>query len=134
MYSGLPQGMEDLARQIGARARAARQRLGLTQADVAEEVDIAAEVYGRLERGQMLPSVPTLIKLVRVLRITPNELLLGQVQPGRPREPVRPEVERLTRTLARADKRLVRRIGIVVEAMIGGTQGATRKRPRRRRR
>src|SRR3954470_18319814 len=39
-----------LAETIVATARAARQRHRLTQADVAERVEIASEVYGRLER------------------------------------------------------------------------------------
>ena len=48
-----------LATRLGECARAARQRLNLTQEDVAERIGIATEVYGRLERGNMLPSVPT---------------------------------------------------------------------------
>ena len=52
-----------LARHLGKTARAARLLAKLTQADVAERVGIATEVYGRLERGAMLPSAPTLRKL-----------------------------------------------------------------------
>jgi transcriptional regulator with XRE-family HTH domain len=66
---------EELARTIGEAARAARGRLGLTQVQVAERVGIAAMVYSRLERGLMLPSVPTLLKLCRVLETTPDALL-----------------------------------------------------------
>lgn len=66
---------EELARTIGEAARAARGRLGLTQVQVAEAVGIAAMVYSRLERGLMLPSVPTLLKLCRVLETTPDALL-----------------------------------------------------------
>ena len=66
---------EELARTIGDAARAARGRLGLTQVQVAESVGIAAMVYSRLERGLMLPSVSTLLKLCRVLETTPDTLL-----------------------------------------------------------
>lgn len=66
---------EELARIVGDAARAARGRLGLTQVQVAEAVGIAAMVYSRLERGLMLPSVPTLLKLSRVLETTPDALL-----------------------------------------------------------
>ncbi|WP_233610342.1 helix-turn-helix transcriptional regulator, partial [Corallococcus sp. AB049A] len=52
-----------LAVSVGAAARAARLKAGLTQADVADRVGIASEVYGRLERGKMMPSVPTLFRL-----------------------------------------------------------------------
>ena len=65
-----------LAAGLGAVARAARTHAGLTQADVAELVNLAPEVYGRLERGKMLPSVPTLRRLCVSLGIS-ADLLLG---------------------------------------------------------
>jgi transcriptional regulator with XRE-family HTH domain len=64
-----------LARHLGKTARAARMQAKLTQADVAERVGIATEVYGRLERGAMLPSVPTLLKLCSTLHADANALL-----------------------------------------------------------
>lgn len=67
---------EQLANILGAAARAARTRAGLTQAEVAGMVDIATMVYSRLERGKMLPSVPTLRRLCVALRV-PADALLG---------------------------------------------------------
>jgi transcriptional regulator with XRE-family HTH domain len=64
-----------LATRLGDSARAARQRLGLTQEDVAERVGIATEVYGRLERGNMLPSVPTFRKVCSVLGMSADHAL-----------------------------------------------------------
>lgn len=64
-----------LAKIIGEAARAARTRAQLTQADVAEMVDLVTEVYGRIERGGMVPSVPTLVRICRALRISADELL-----------------------------------------------------------
>lgn len=64
-----------LATRLGESARAARQRLNLTQEDVAERIGIATEVYGRLERGNMLPSVPTFRKLCAVLSLSADEAL-----------------------------------------------------------
>jgi len=64
-----------LAKHLGRVARTARTVAKLTQADVAERVGIATEVYGRLERGGMLPSVPTLRKLCAVLHADANALL-----------------------------------------------------------
>ena len=64
-----------LARHLGGIAREARLLAKLTQADVAERIGIATEVYGRIERGGMLPSVPTLIKLCFALRADANSLL-----------------------------------------------------------
>lgn len=65
-----------LAGIIGSAVRSQRNKLGLTQADVAERVGIATEVYGRLERGHMLPSVRTLRKLCLVLNCS-SDVLMG---------------------------------------------------------
>ncbi|NOK15145.1 helix-turn-helix domain-containing protein, partial [Corallococcus exercitus] len=64
-----------LAVSVGAAARAARLRAGLTQADVADRVGIASEVYGRLERGKMMPSVPTLFRLCLALQLSADASL-----------------------------------------------------------
>ena len=66
---------EELARQIGSAAREARTHLGLTQAEVAEKLGIAHMLYSRLERGKMLPSVPTLLRMCAVLHIAADKLL-----------------------------------------------------------
>ncbi|OJH33388.1 helix-turn-helix domain-containing protein [Cystobacter ferrugineus] len=64
-----------LATQVGTAAREARLRAGLTQEELAERAELATEVYGRLERGLMLPSLPSLLRLCRVLRVDANTLL-----------------------------------------------------------
>jgi transcriptional regulator with XRE-family HTH domain len=64
-----------LSRHLGTTAREARLRLGLTQQEVAEQAELVTEVYGRLERGHMLPSLPTLMRLCLVLRLDANTLL-----------------------------------------------------------
>ena len=64
-----------LSRHLGVAAREARLRLGLTQQEVAEQAELVTEVYGRLERGHMLPSLPTLMRLCLVLRVDANTLL-----------------------------------------------------------
>jgi transcriptional regulator with XRE-family HTH domain len=64
-----------LAATLGRAVRAARMRAGLTQVELAESIGTATEVYGRLERGKMLPSVPTLFRLCVALRSGPHELM-----------------------------------------------------------
>jgi transcriptional regulator with XRE-family HTH domain len=71
---------EELATRIGSAAREARMQLGLTQAEVAEKLGLAHMVYNRLERGKMLPSVSTLLRLCAVLRIS-SDALLGLEDP-----------------------------------------------------
>jgi transcriptional regulator with XRE-family HTH domain len=70
-----PKGPASLARHLGATARRARLRADMSQEDVAELVNLATEVYGRLERGKMLPSVPTMVRLCRALMVDANEML-----------------------------------------------------------
>jgi transcriptional regulator with XRE-family HTH domain len=64
-----------LGATLGRALRAARMRAGFTQADLAASIGKAPEVYGRLERAKMLPSVPTLFRLCVALRTGPHELL-----------------------------------------------------------
>ena len=60
---------------LGETLRAARAQTVWTQADVAERVGVATEVYGRMERGQLTPSVPNLRKLCALLRMDAGEAL-----------------------------------------------------------
>jgi transcriptional regulator with XRE-family HTH domain len=64
-----------LAKTIGAVTLTARKRAALTQAEVARRVGVQLVAYGRIERGQMFPSVPTLRRLCEVLGIASDELL-----------------------------------------------------------
>ena len=76
---------EMLAKSLGEAARLARERLGLTQAQVARQADLVPNVYGRIERGHMMPSVPTLRRLALVLGLSTDALLAltpAQVAPS----------------------------------------------------
>ena len=66
---------EKLRHALGDAARAARLRMGLTQAEVAKKVRLKPGVYGRIERGAMVPSVPTLRRICETLGISSDVLL-----------------------------------------------------------
>jgi transcriptional regulator with XRE-family HTH domain len=66
----------ELRRIVGAAVMAARERAGFTQAEVASRMGISTAVYGRIERGHMLPSIPTLCQLCTALDI-PASVLIG---------------------------------------------------------
>jgi transcriptional regulator with XRE-family HTH domain len=76
----------ELRESIGRTAREARLRAGLTQDEVASSMGITPEVYGRLERAQMLPSVPSLLRLCHTLGLSANALL-GLDVGARPKRP-----------------------------------------------
>jgi transcriptional regulator with XRE-family HTH domain len=121
----------ELASLMGAAARAARVRMGLTQADIAERIGMASEVYGRLERGHMLPSVQNLRRLCMVLNVPPHELLgLGEgfaapppvkdkapIPTGKVREEDTPEMRRLMRNLRKLSPVQLKLMNLVASAM-----------------
>jgi transcriptional regulator with XRE-family HTH domain len=99
-----------LMAHLAAVVREARKKAELTQADVAERVGVVTEVFGRLERGFLLPSVPTLRKLCRVLRLDANVVLGLDIEKNpswlkapEPEADDPPELRRLGRTLRRMD-------------------------------
>jgi transcriptional regulator with XRE-family HTH domain len=115
---------QTLPQLLGAAVREARQRQELTQADVAERIGLATEVYGRLERGHMLPSVRTLLKICTVLHVSADKTLgLENLErpvptPDTPREPKESrEVRRLVRSLRDLDAAKLRLIGQVANAL-----------------
>ncbi|WNG18228.1 helix-turn-helix domain-containing protein [Cystobacter fuscus] len=97
---------ERLSKTLGEVARLARERLGLTQAQVARQTGLAPNVYGRIERGHMMPAVPTLRRLALVLGLSADVLLAltpAQVAPTvdapTPEGNLPPELRRTVRML-----------------------------------
>ncbi|WP_309888875.1 helix-turn-helix domain-containing protein [Archangium sp.] len=97
---------ELLSKSLGEVARVARERLGLTQAQVARQTGIAPNVYGRIERGTMMPAVPTLRRLALVLGLSADALLTltpDEVAPSvdapTPEGDLSPELRRTVRML-----------------------------------
>ncbi|WP_232537365.1 helix-turn-helix domain-containing protein [Cystobacter fuscus] len=115
---------QHLARSLGDTAREARKREGLTQADVAERIGVATEVYGRLERGLLMPSVPTLRRLCVALRLAADSLLaLGpaeppawaRTEPSPEQEP--PQLRRLLRHLRKLNPEQLRALSNVAATL-----------------
>jgi transcriptional regulator with XRE-family HTH domain len=89
--------MDSLKRHLGAALLTARERAGLTQAEVSSRVGLASAIYGRIERGQMLPSVPTLHRLCSTLHLSATSLLALDEPGFEPPAPAAesPELEQL---------------------------------------
>ena len=73
--------MEDIARTLGANLRKARSRHSLTQAEMARLIDLPVELYARMERGALLPSMQLFVRLCHVLDVSAGQLL-GMSRPG----------------------------------------------------
>jgi transcriptional regulator with XRE-family HTH domain len=69
---------DSLAETFGQRLFNAREALGLSQKKVAERVGIATNHYGRLERGNRLPSGEIVVGLCQTLSLS-ADFLLGLV-------------------------------------------------------
>ena len=63
---------------IGDRIRIARERLGLTQSDVARELKVKPQTVQQWESGQTSPRPKRIHKLAEVLKVSDVWLLTGQ--------------------------------------------------------
>ena len=66
-------------KRLGKRIREERLRLNLTQAQLAEAVDISDTYMGAIERGERSLTLDTLVRLVNRLGITIDYLLSDSV-------------------------------------------------------
>jgi transcriptional regulator with XRE-family HTH domain len=60
---------------LGTRLQALRQARGLTQETLAKHAGLSLGFVGRIEIGLHDPSVSTLLKLAKGLKVGPSELL-----------------------------------------------------------
>lgn len=79
----------EASRIIGERVRAERQRVGITQMDLANLAGLNVANYGRIERGTGNPNVETLLRIAGVLGVDAGALITGlrmdQLGESRPR-------------------------------------------------
>lgn len=64
--------------KLGLRVKAARERAGLTQSELAELIDIAPNNLSAVECGRSSMSIPTLCKFCAVLDISSDSILFDQ--------------------------------------------------------
>jgi transcriptional regulator with XRE-family HTH domain len=78
-----------LQQELGRRVRRHRERMGLSQVDLAEAIGRSVQMIGRIERGKSAPSFETLEVIARVLQTPvreffgPGELGQGEAAVGR---------------------------------------------------
>lgn len=126
----------ELAKKIGAAARAARKALQLTQEDTAERLNVSVEFYARIERGTSLPSIVTFANIVRVLGVSGDALLgrpgaatvapmgIPSWAPTPPNDG--PELRRLARRLRRSSPATLRAVNLLLREI----ENITRERDR----
>ncbi len=60
---------EKFAKETGEKFRNAREKLGLTQEDIADKVGMNITNYARIERGEIETSGRNLIKISKILKV-----------------------------------------------------------------
>jgi transcriptional regulator with XRE-family HTH domain len=118
--------LDKLRHTLGRGLLRARSRKGYTQAEAASLVGLATAVYGRVERGGMLPSVPSLFRLCTVLGVSANVLLGLNAEeevilptPEGPTEESNdsPELRRLASTLRTLSPSAIRTMSALASAL-----------------
>jgi len=62
-------------RKIGKKLKKVRLSLGLKQADVAGRAGISVNYYARIERDEENPTIETLEKILKVLKVKSSDIL-----------------------------------------------------------
>lgn len=63
------------SKHIGHKLKAARQKKGYTQAEVSRRADTTVNHYAKIERGEVVPSLKTLEKIVKALGVSSSSVL-----------------------------------------------------------
>ena len=66
---------DKISRHIGQRLQDARTRKGLTQAEVAKRAGTNTNYYAKLERGEAIPSLKMLEKVLKALNLRSSDVL-----------------------------------------------------------
>lgn len=62
-------------KEIAVKLKKTRKEKGLTQLEVAAKADLSPNYYARIERAEVSPSVESLEKLVKALKIKSSDIL-----------------------------------------------------------
>ncbi|HJV78936.1 MAG TPA: helix-turn-helix transcriptional regulator, partial [Paludibacter sp.] len=60
------------SKSIGNKIAAARKKINLSQADLAQQVSISPQAVGKWERGESMPDISTLNRLAAILGVDLN--------------------------------------------------------------
>lgn len=96
--------MTQIATVIGRNLAAVRKRQGLTQAAVAERIDVDAETISRFERGTVTPGISTLERLCSALACSWTDILEGTSTDA---QQLGPDIARVLAPLSAGDRQFI---------------------------
>lgn len=68
----------ELKKEIGAKLRQLRKRLGLTQAEMVSHFNVGRANYSRIEKGEVFPNVAILFTLKKEFNVSLDWLIGGE--------------------------------------------------------
>jgi DNA-binding XRE family transcriptional regulator len=104
---------DPITEKLAEKVRELRQKKGLTQAQLAEAVDVTNETISRLERGAYEPALSTAVSVAKTLGINLTDLTAAPEKVSA----VSPVLRRITQQLSRLDGRAHSAILSVVELL-----------------
>lgn len=69
--------------KLGQRIRQQRKNMHMTQADLADKIDVSTSYIGHIERGLKHCSLETIVQLSNTLKISPDMLLQDSLDNAR---------------------------------------------------
>lgn len=93
-----------IATVIGRNIASVRKRQGLTQAAVAERIEVDAETISRFERGTVTPGIVTLERLCAALECSWTDILDGASTDA---QQLAPDIARALAPLSGADRQFI---------------------------
>ena len=90
------------AKTLGKRIRSERMRIGLTQDEFAEKLNISTSYYARIESGIRMPSLELVIQIVELTNYSLDCLIFGEYKT----EKIKDELQMAINTLAAIKKKL----------------------------
>lgn len=90
------------AKTLGKRIRSERMRIGLTQEEFAEMLNISTSYYARIESGIRMPSLELVIQIVELTNYSLDCLIFGESKT----EKIKVELQMAINTLTAIKKNL----------------------------
>lgn len=66
-----------MSKELGRKLKFLRSRIGFTQSQISDQINVDRSTYSNYERAVTEPDVETLIKLAKIFGVDANELLSG---------------------------------------------------------
>lgn len=103
--------------QLAERLRGSRERRGLTQARLAELVDVSPRVYNRWETTETTPRLDTLVRIADILGVTLDELV-GRAEPSDDPQVRNPRLRELYEQIPRLSDEDQRALVILLDSLV----------------